>query len=290
MTAAIYARVSTVDQTAQQQLGRLRPLAPGATEYVDDGMTGRNTDRPGFIAMRAAVEAGLLREVYAVKLDRLGRSVIDVLGFFDLCEKHHVRVVVADQGFDTSTPSGRLVRTILAAIAEFESELIRDRTQAAMDAIKAGTRRTRSGRPPGRPIRMTPEMAERIRHLRLNPKPDGSYRTWKEIAITVHMPAGSCSKVPHDHSILNPMHGGRPGTTPFHCPTCNRYFQRAQDLRSHSVVHTWPMHGSAGNPSSEIGKGAPFSPGVGDAAPSAKEKASPSPDPTAEPPRKETSG
>ncbi len=187
---ALYVRVSTEEQSVGQQLGRLRPICPGAQEYVDDGISGRSADRPSFNALRSAVEAGFISEVYTVKLDRLGRSVRDVLAFFDLCDVRGTRIVVVDQGFDTGTPGGRLTRTLLAAIAEFESELIRDRTQAAMNAFKAGTRRTKSGRPPGRPRRMTPEVAARILELR------AKGLQWKAIAKVVHMPAGSCSKVP----------------------------------------------------------------------------------------------
>jgi DNA invertase Pin-like site-specific DNA recombinase len=194
--AAVYARVSTSDQSVEQQLSRLRAAAPGAVEYIDEAFSGRTFDRPRFLAMRLAIRNGEIQEVYALKLDRLGRSVKDVLEFYELCDQHQVRVVVVEQGFDTASPVGRMVRTIVAAVAELEVEMIRDRTRAAMAAFKNGTRRTRTGRPPGRPRRMTPEMAQRIRALRETPKPDGSVRTWKEIAQHVHMPAGSCSKVP----------------------------------------------------------------------------------------------
>lgn len=193
--AAIYARVSTSDQSVEQQLSRLRAAAPGAVEYIDEAFSGRTADRPRFLALRLAIQNAEIQEVYALKLDRLGRSVKNVLEFYELCDQHHVRVVVVEQGFDTASPVGRMVRTIVAAVAELEVEMIRDRTRAAMASFKNGTRRTRTGRPPGRPRRMTPEMARWIRELRDTPKPDGTVRTWKEVAQCVHMPAGSCSKV-----------------------------------------------------------------------------------------------
>ncbi|MCI4346945.1 MAG: hypothetical protein L3K07_09390, partial [Thermoplasmata archaeon] len=67
--------------------------------------------------------------------------------------------------------------------------------------IKAGRRQTRSGRPPGRPRRVTPELAARIRELRWGPK----RLSWKEIAQNVHLPAGTCSKVPRTPSESTPL-------------------------------------------------------------------------------------
>ena len=102
--------------------------------------------------------------------------------------------MVLDQHIDTATPIGRMVRTVLAAMAELEADLIRERTQEAMDAFKTGARTTRSGRPVGRPAVLTPELLGRIRELRETPDPKGKRRTWGQIAKVVHHPAGSLKK------------------------------------------------------------------------------------------------
>ena len=154
----------------------------------------------------AAIEAGTVRTVLTVKLDRLGRSVPDVLAFFDLCERQGVRVVVTTQAIDTGTPTGRLVRTILAGVAEFEGELIRERTRAAMRAIKEGTRKTKSGRPLGRPLKIGPEAVEHARVLR------SEGRRWSEIAQTLGLKAESLRRVLYADrkargAVLNPSAG-----------------------------------------------------------------------------------
>ena len=189
MTAAIYARVSTEDQSVEQQLDRLRKAAPGAMEYVDAGWSGKAADRPSFKRMREEVAAKRIDTVYTVKLDRLGRSVANILDFFQEMESAGARVVILDQSIDTSTPMGKLLRTILAAVAELEADLISERTQAAMDAFKNGTRKTKTGRPVGRPRKVTPDLARRIHGLRQ------SGLKWREIALRVHLPAGTCRKV-----------------------------------------------------------------------------------------------
>jgi DNA invertase Pin-like site-specific DNA recombinase len=199
----VYARVSTGEQSTQQQLDRLRREAPGAAEYVDQAVSGSLGSRPAFDKLRGDAVAGKLSAVYVVKLDRLGRSAANILEFFREMDDAGVRVVVLDQHIDTSTPVGRLVRTVLAAMAELEADLIRERTRDAMAEIKAGRRRTRSGLPPGRPRKVTPEVEARIRSLRWPETGDGL--PWKTIAQYVHLPAGTCSKVPRAPTGRTPL-------------------------------------------------------------------------------------
>lgn len=188
---ALYVRVSSADQNAASQLARLRekiPSTPAPYEFVDDGVSGSLSSRPAFDTLRGLIRAGGVDVVAAAKLDRLGRSAKAVLEFFEEAEQHGVRVILTDQSIDTGTPSGKLVRTILAGVAEFEGDLIRERTRQAMDAFKKGTRTTSSGRPVGRPRRLTPEIVDRIRDLRL------TGLKWREIAVRVHLPAGTVRK------------------------------------------------------------------------------------------------
>ena len=210
---AIYARVSTEEQSVQQQLDRLRAVAPGAIEYVDESVSGRLSSRPAFDRLITDLIAGRVDETYVVKLDRLGRSASSILEFFRLAEQAGARIVVIDQQIDTSTPVGRMVRTVLAAMAELEADLIRERTREAMAALKAGTRATASGRPVGRPRKVTPEIEARIRELR------AAGTRWAEIARRVHLPSGTCRKVPAERGKLprveNPPAGfGTPAVDP----------------------------------------------------------------------------
>jgi DNA invertase Pin-like site-specific DNA recombinase len=197
-----YARTSTIEQHVQTQVARLRAAAagmgielPDTCILTDDGVSGRGAERPAFDRLRAEIRSGNVGTVLAVKLDRLGRSTKELLSFFELCEQRGTRVIVTDQSIDTSSPVGRLTRTILGAVAEFELDLIQSRTQEAMDALKSGVRKTRSGRPVGRPRIYDAAFATRVRELRDTPTPDGRRRQWSQIAMMLHRPAGSLRKV-----------------------------------------------------------------------------------------------
>lgn len=192
---ALYGRVSTSDQDVGSQLARLRSFIDGAAtdttrgpvEYVDDGVSGSLDSRPAFDRLRDEIRADGFDVVVAAKLDRLGRSARSVLDFFNLCEQHAVRVVLVDQAIDTATPAGRLLRTVMAAVAEFEADIIRERTRDAMAAFKAGTR-VPKGRVGRKPV-VTPELVAQIRALR-----DERGLQWSAIARTVHHPSSSCRK------------------------------------------------------------------------------------------------
>jgi DNA invertase Pin-like site-specific DNA recombinase len=161
--AGLYARVSTEEQSIATQLEALERRAadlgltiPPRQTYSDVGVSGRTDSREGLDGLLEAIRARAVDVVLVTKLDRIARSVQMALTFFDEAEAADVRIIVTDQAIDTGTPAGRLTRTILAAVAEFEGDLIRERTQVAMNAIRSGSRKTRSGRPVGRPRRVTP--------------------------------------------------------------------------------------------------------------------------------------
>lgn len=188
--AAIYARVSTSDQSTQPQIeallqeaARLGLSVSPERVYVDDGVSGSLTTRPAFDRLRAMIQAREICAVLVTKLDRLGRNARGVLEFYDIAESSGVRIIVTDQGIDTGTPVGRLTRTFLLGMAEFERDLIRERTQAAMDARKAGMP-TRSGRPVGRPKRVTSEKVEEAIRLRSLTPPTA----WAVVAQKVGLP------------------------------------------------------------------------------------------------------
>ena len=141
-STAIYARVSTEDQSCDIQVERLTSWckATGLGEplvYRDDGVSGVLDNRPQLDQLRAAMREGKLGAVVVSKMDRLGRSVGMILRFWDEAEATNTRVVVVDQAIDTSTAAGRLQRTMLAALAEFERELILERTRAGIERARA---------------------------------------------------------------------------------------------------------------------------------------------------------
>jgi len=145
----LYCRVSTTGQTAENQLLALRSFAAArgwaVTEFVDHGVSGAKEKRPALDALHAAVRARQLDVVACVKLDRLARSVHHLVAMVREFEALGVDLVVLDQAIDTTTPAGRLLFHVLAAISEFERDLIRDRVLAGLKRAKA--QGVRLGRP-----------------------------------------------------------------------------------------------------------------------------------------------
>lgn len=148
--AAIYARVSTPGQHVEPQLDPLREYAARrglavAGEYVDHGVSGARAARPELDRLLADARRRRFDVVLCVKLDRLARSVHHLTTLARELEALGMDLVVLDQAIDTSTPAGRLLFHVLGSIAEFERDLIRERTAAGMAAAK------RQGRHVGRP-------------------------------------------------------------------------------------------------------------------------------------------
>jgi DNA invertase Pin-like site-specific DNA recombinase len=145
----IYARVSTTGQTAENQLLALRSFAAARgwaiTEYVDHAQSGATERRPALDALLAAARARRVDLVACVKLDRLARSVHHLVAMVREFEVLGVDLVVLDQAIDTTTPAGRLLFHVLAAISEFERDLIRDRVLAGLRRAKS--QGVRLGRP-----------------------------------------------------------------------------------------------------------------------------------------------
>jgi DNA invertase Pin-like site-specific DNA recombinase len=138
-----YARVSTQDQNLGGQLDALK--AAGATTVYREEISGARADRPQLGKLMAALKPGDV--VVVTKLDRLGRSTRELLDLIDRIGKADASFrSLGDPLWDTSSAQGRLLSTLLASIAEFERELIRERTGAgrkrAMAAgIKFGRKR-----------------------------------------------------------------------------------------------------------------------------------------------------
>jgi len=147
---ALYARVSTTDQRPEIQLEALRTYAAArglepAGEYVDHGVSGAKDRRPGLDRLLADARRRRFDVLAVTKLDRVARSVHHLTSLARELEALGVDLVVLDQAIDTSTPAGRLLFHVLGSIAEFERDLIRERTSAGMRAAKR--RGARIGRP-----------------------------------------------------------------------------------------------------------------------------------------------
>jgi DNA invertase Pin-like site-specific DNA recombinase len=152
-----YARVSTRDQHPEAQGDRLK--AAGCAEiFTDKGASGAKASRPEWDKCLAYLRPG--DQLVTVKLDRIGRSVRNLVDIIAGLEERKVDLVVLDQAIDTSTASGRLVFHVFAAIAEFERELIIERTK---DGLAATTARGRQG---GRKRKLTPEQITTVRKMR----------------------------------------------------------------------------------------------------------------------------
>lgn len=154
-----YARISTADQEAQLQRDAL--VGAGCARIFEDQASGKNADRPELTAVLDYLREGDTLCVW--KLDRLGRSLIDLVAIVDGLHRRSVGFKVltgALSTVDTTSADGRLFFQIVAAMAEFERALIKDRTIAGLAAAKA------QGKVGGRPKVMDMKMIEQARELK----------------------------------------------------------------------------------------------------------------------------
>lgn len=151
-----YARVSTTEQKLDLQEQAL--TAEGCDAIICDKASGKNAHRPGL--KRAIGRCGAGDTLVVWKLDRLGRSLIDLVNIVRKLERRGANLkVLTGQGasIDTTKPEGRMIFGIFATIAEFERELIRERTIAGMEAAR------RRGVHVGRPRKLTDRQIEKAR-------------------------------------------------------------------------------------------------------------------------------
>src|SRR6266550_1633430 len=104
--------------------------------YDDGGYTGGNMDRPALKRLLADVEAGRIDCVVTYKIDRLSRSLLDFARIIGIFEKHHVSFVSITQQFNSATSMGRLVLNVLLSFAQFEREIISERTRDKIAATR----------------------------------------------------------------------------------------------------------------------------------------------------------
>jgi DNA invertase Pin-like site-specific DNA recombinase len=162
---AIYARVSTKEQSTEAQVSQLTAYCQARdwtdiAVFRDDGISGVRDNRPELDRLRERMARGEFSAIVVSKMDRLGRSLGMILRLWDEADAAGVRVVVIDQGIDTSTPAGRLQRNMLAALAEFERELILERTRAGIARARA------LGKKFGAPRKISDSVARVVRERR----------------------------------------------------------------------------------------------------------------------------
>lgn len=155
MAAIGYARVSTADQDPALQVAALR--AAGCAHLFEDQASGARADRPGLAEALAYLRAGDTLVVW--KLDRLGRSLSHLIDVVRDLDSRGIGFRSLTEAIDTATPGGRLIFHLFGALAQFERDLIRERTRAGLRAAGTG------GRKGGRRAVVTPEKLRKARTL-----------------------------------------------------------------------------------------------------------------------------
>jgi DNA invertase Pin-like site-specific DNA recombinase len=150
---ALYMRVSTDGQTTENQRRELIDVAERhgweiVESFTDQGISGAKgrDQRPGFDALCRGVARRDFDMVAAWSVDRLGRSLQDLVTFLGELHGKHVDLYLHQQGLDTSTPAGRAMFQMLGVFAEFERAMIRERVNAGLARARAQGKRL--GRPP----------------------------------------------------------------------------------------------------------------------------------------------
>ena len=193
MRVAIYSRVSTSKQTVENQLRDLREVARrhGWTivrELSDEGVSGAKgrKDRPAFDTLHKMVARREIDLVMCWSIDRLGRSITDLVALMAELEAKGVDFYSHVQAIDSRTPAGRLSFAIFSAIAEFKKSIIRERVVAGLQRAKAEGKRL------GRPTNVNENTKVAVRLMREKGAP--IHRIARELKIGV----GTTQKILQD--------------------------------------------------------------------------------------------
>jgi DNA invertase Pin-like site-specific DNA recombinase len=190
---AIYVRVSTPEQTVENQRQALREYCDRrgwqiARDYSDEGVCGAESDRPELNRLMADADKGKFEAVCVWKFDRFGRSVQHLLKSLEVFKGLGIEFVSVSEAIDTSSAAGKMMFTLLAAFAEFERGLIIERTHAGLRRAKAEGHRAG---PKAKEVDRA-----RVRQLR----EDG--RTWEEICSETGLSKGSAWRALQDVPVL----------------------------------------------------------------------------------------
>lgn len=151
-----YARVSTQDQKLDMQIAALEKA--GCKKIFAEKITGTRADRPEYIAMKEFVREGE-DSIVVYKLDRLGRSLKHLIHEVQLFKERNIGFRSLHEHIDTNTSGGKLFFHIFAAIAEFERDIIKERTITGLEAARA------RGRLGGRPFKLTQAQIDIVKKL-----------------------------------------------------------------------------------------------------------------------------
>jgi DNA invertase Pin-like site-specific DNA recombinase len=169
MRAALYLRVSTTDQDTERQERELRAVAANrgydiVEVYKDNGISGSKgrDKRPAFDQLHKDAARRKFDMVMAWSVDRLGRSLKDLVTFLHEMLALNIELYLFQQALDTTTPSGRAMFQLLGVFAEFERAIIVERVNSGI--AKAREKGTKSGKPIGRPP-TPPRTREAIRKM-----------------------------------------------------------------------------------------------------------------------------
>lgn len=132
-----YARVSTHEQNLESQIDKLKLY--GCEKIIFEKVSSRSEDRQKLQELLSWIREG--DKLVCVKMDRLARSVKELTTFIDDFQKKGVNLVFIDQDLDTSKPTGKLIFHMFAAFAEFERDIIRERTLAGLESARARGRK-----------------------------------------------------------------------------------------------------------------------------------------------------
>ena len=187
---AIYTRVSTLDQTVENQLIELRDHCSKmgweiVKEYADKGLSG-TLSRDKRPALNTLIKDGYRKKFDAVicwDISRLGRSMKELVLFLSDMKDRNIGIVSVRQGFDTATSMGEIMFQFVGILSSWEREMIRERTLAGLDRAK------REGKTLGRKPVTNPEMAAKIIQLRSEEK------SLRDIASEVGVSTGTIRKV-----------------------------------------------------------------------------------------------
>jgi len=148
----LYARTSMSDQNSNTQLMALRDYCNRMDynithEYVDDGCSGKDTNRPQFELLMNDMREKRFNTILTFKIDRIGRSLQHLLSFLQELRKKQIDFISLSENLDTSTSHGELIWSILGAFAQYERSIIIERTKAGLNRAKREGKRL--GRPKG---------------------------------------------------------------------------------------------------------------------------------------------
>ncbi len=140
-----YARVSTQEQSLNDQVEQLKQAGVKARNIYKEKFTGTTAKRPEFEKLTSKLTSG--DELVVTKLDRLGRNTVDVISFMDKCSQQAITVNILNMGKLDDSAGGKLLRNMISAFAEYERDLIVSRTAEGKRYAKQHNPNYREGRP-----------------------------------------------------------------------------------------------------------------------------------------------